>query len=70
MDGLTRVQKRVYYITKDFIEKNGYSPTIREIGKLNGNNSPATTLFHVRALKNKGYISYQEGRGRTIRIIK
>lgn len=70
MEDLTRVQKRVYYIIKDFIDKNGFSPTIREIGELNGNDSPATPLFHIRALKEKGYIDYKEGKGRTIRVIK
>lgn len=70
MEDLTKVQKRVYYIIKDFIEKNGFSPTIREIGELNGNESPATPLFHVKALKEKGYIDYQENKNRTIKVIK
>ena len=70
MNDLTPIQKRVYYIIKDFIDKNGYSPSYREIGKLNGNNSVATVWFHMKNLRNKGYISYKDGVNRTVRIIK
>ena len=55
MNDLTYVQKRVYYSIKDFIEKNGYSPSFREIAKLNGN---------------KGYIQYEDKKSRTVKIVK
>lgn len=70
MNDLTPVQKRVYYIIKDYITQKGYSPSLREIAKLNGNNSVATAVFHVRALKKKGYIDYEERTKRTIQIKK
>ena len=70
MEELTRVQKRVYYIIKDFIEKNGYSPSFREIAALNGNNSVATIQFHLKKLRNKGYIDYSDKLSRTITITK
>lgn len=70
MNGLTYVQKRVYYSIKDFIEKNGYSPSFREIAKLNGNNSVATVQFHMKRLRNKGYIQYEDKKSRTVKIVK
>lgn len=70
MEELTRVQKRVYYIIKDFIEQKGYSPSFREIAALNGNNSVATIQFHLKRLRNKGYIDYSDKLSRTITITK
>lgn len=70
MNDLTYVQKRVYYSIKDFIEKNGYSPSFREIAKLNGNNSVATVQFHMKRLRNKGYIQYEDKKSRTVKIVK
>lgn len=67
---LTYIQKRFYYSIKDFIEKNGYSPSYRELARLNGINSVATVNYHMKRLKDKGYIDYQEGRCRTVKIIK
>lgn len=70
MEELTRVQKRVYYIIKDFIAQKGYSPSFREIANLNGNKSVATITFHLRALRNKGYIDYADKMSRTVVIAK
>lgn len=69
-DKLTTGQTRVYNTIKKYIEENGFSPTIREIGEIDGTTSPGTPLFHVKALKEKGYIDYKDGKGRTIRILK
>lgn len=70
MNDLTNVQKRVYYIIKDYIEKHGYSPTIREIAKFNGTTSPSTVFYHLKNLKQKGYIDFNEKMKRTIQIKK
>lgn len=67
---LTNKQKECLIIINLYIKNNGYPPTIREIGKELGNNSPATTLHHMRELKRKGYITWIEGQNRTIRILK
>lgn len=67
---LTNKQKECLIIINLYIKNNGYPPTIREIGKELGNNSPATTLHHMRELKRKGYITWIEGQNRTIKILK
>lgn len=67
---LTPIQKRVYYIIKDFIEQKGYSPSYREVARLNGNNSVATIKYHLDNLKEKGFITYEKGLNRTLKIIK
>lgn len=68
MNDLTNVQKRVYYIIKDYINQKGYSPSFREIAALHGTTSPATIQFHLRNLRDKGYIDYEEKTKRTIQI--
>lgn len=67
---LTPIQKRVYYIIKDFIEQKGYSPSFREIARLNGNNSVATVQYHLKRLRDKGYIEYSDKLSRTVKVIK
>lgn len=67
---LTPIQKRVYYIIKDFIEQKGYSPSFREIARLNGNNSVATVQYHLKRLRDKGYIKYSDKLSRTVKVIK
>lgn len=45
-----------YLALKRYIETNGYVPTIREFGDFVGLNSPATVLYHLRELEQKGLI--------------
>ena len=70
MEELTPTQRKVYYIVKDYIDQKGYSPTFREVARLNGNNSVATAKFHLDALKRKGYITFKEKLSRTLTILR
>lgn len=67
---LTETQEKLYLTIKKYIENYGYSPTVRELCKLNGVNSPATIHYGLKQLKKKGYIDYLYNRNRTIRIMK
>ena len=67
---MTKRLEEYYKIIKDFINKHGYSPTIREIGELAGTTSSATPMVMVRRLKKLGYIEYEKGKNRTIRCLK
>lgn len=67
---LTDKQENILNIIKEFINKYGYSPSVREIGKIAKLNSPATVFTHLKNLKNKGYITYVEGKMRTIRVLE
>lgn len=67
---LTEKQYEILNIIKNFIDKNGYSPTVREIGDIANLNSPATVWVHLKHLKDKGHIYYEKGKMRTIRIIE
>lgn len=56
MEKLTSKQEIILKIIKKFIAKNGYPPTVREIGEEAHLSSPATTFFHLSKLEEKGYI--------------
>lgn len=67
---MTKRLEEYYDIIKNYINKHGYSPTIREIGELAGTTSSATPMVMVRRLKSLGYIEYEKGKNRTIRCLK
>ena len=69
MDDLTKAQEKMYYLIKDTIATNGYSPSFRELAKLN-NSSVSTIQFHLIRLREKGYINYIDGKNRTLTILK
>ena len=69
-DKLGKEQQFVLEKIKLFISKNGYSPSVRELCFLTDRRSPATIHYHLKKLKQKGYITYLEGKNRTIRVLE
>ena len=69
MEKLTSKQEIILKIIKKFIAKNGYPPTVREIGEEAHLSSPATTFFHLSKLEEKGYIKKGNSKNRTIEIL-
>ena len=67
---LTKHQEKILNIIKDFINKNGYSPTVREIGKISDLKSTSTVKTYLDILYIKGYITYIPKLSRTIKIIE
>lgn len=67
---ITKKEKEILDIIKDFINKNGYSPTIREIGGIAKLKSPSTVYSHLINLRKKGYINYMDGKMRTISVME
>ena len=68
--GLTGRQLDLFNCIKNFINKNGYAPSVRELCKLYGASSPATVHTQLKLLKRKKYIDYKENMSRTITILK
>lgn len=69
-DKLTKKQEKLYLAIKNFIEKNGYAPTIREINEIINIKSTSTTFNKLLQLQKKGYITYINGKARTIKLLK
>ena len=55
---------------KKFISEKGFSPTVRDLCAVLGLKSPATVHWHLRKLKSKGLIDYNENKARTITVKK
>ena len=69
MERLTDRQNQILDTIKKFIAKNGYPPTVREIGTLLNLSSPATTHFHLNRLENKGYIRKSKSKNRSLELL-
>ena len=63
---LTERQQEIFDFIANFIEKNGYSPSFREIGKGCYIASTSTVAGHVDRLVRKGVIEYIPSTPRTL----
>ena len=69
METLTRRQDEILNFIKEYIVSHGYPPTIREIGKAMGVNSPATIHAHLNNLEKKGVIKKDDSKNRAIELL-
>ena len=69
MEKLTVKQNLVLDYLKRSIAKNGYPPTVREIGKALDLSSPATVQAHLNTLEIKGYIKRGDSKNRAIELL-
>ncbi len=67
---LTDRQQRVLHFIETQIRKNGYPPTIREIGRHLGIKSTNGVNDHLNALERKGYVKRQDHKSRTLAVVK
>jgi repressor LexA len=69
MERLTEPQKELYEWLVEYIRLNQHSPSIRQMMQGMNLKSPAPIQSRLEHLRNKGYIAWNEGRARTIRIL-
>lgn len=69
MEKLTSRQSDILQVIKKLIAKNGYPPTVREIGEEAHLSSPATIHFHLSKLEEKGYIAKGGSKNRTLKLL-
>lgn len=67
---LTNREKEVLEATINYIEENGYVPSIKEIGNLVGLKSKSSVHGHLKSLEKKGYIERKEKSPRALKILK
>jgi repressor LexA len=67
--GLTAAQERVYRFVREFIDKNGYSPSYEEICRHLGFASKNSVAKHMRQLEDRGYVKSISGRRRSLELI-
>ncbi|HOP65715.1 MAG TPA: transcriptional repressor LexA [Bacilli bacterium] len=69
MEKITKKQEKVLTFIKKFIVKNGYPPSVREIGAGLGLSSPATVHTHLTKLEKAGCIKKTNSKFRTIEVL-
>ena len=67
---LNKREKAILKFIEKQINEKGYPPSVREIGKAVGLSSTATVHTYIAKLKEKGYISKEDQKGRTLKLLK
>ncbi len=68
-DDLTVAQHELYGWIKEYMKNFQHSPSIRQMMQAMGLKSPAPIQSRLKHLQEKGYISWQEGKARTMQIV-
>ena len=68
-DKLTDAQNELYAWIKSYMREFQHSPSIRQMMQAMGLKSPAPIQSRLKHLQEKGYISWQEGKARTMQIV-
>ncbi len=68
-DNLTQPQNELYQWIRNYIKEFQHSPSIRQMMNAMGLKSPAPIQSRLKHLQEKGYISWQEGKARTLKLI-
>jgi len=67
-DDLTPRQRRVLEVIRDWVERLGYPPSVREIGEAVGLTSTSSVAHQLRALERKGYLRRDPNRPRAVGV--
>ncbi len=64
MPRTTDKAQRILDYVNQFVQENGYAPSVREIGAAVGLRSTASVSYHIQALQEKGLLLSPGGKGR------
>ncbi len=67
---LTQAQNELYLWIRDYMKEFHHSPSIRQMMQAMGLKSPAPIQSRLKHLQEKGFISWQEGKARTMQIVE
>lgn len=68
MEPLTPKQQQILKAITDHVQRCGYAPSIRELGRKVGIRSPNGVRMHLLKLAEKGYLSWQKSRRRGLEL--
>ena len=66
---LSKMERRILDYLVDYLKRNTYQPSIREIGRRFGIKSTKTVSEYLQALADKGYIEREASRSRGVKIV-
>ena len=69
-ENLTEAQNNLYKWIKNYVKEFQHSPSIRQMMQAMNLKSPAPIQSRLKHLQEKGYISWQEGKARTLQLIE
>ena len=69
-NNLTDAQNELLEWIKNYLKDFQHSPSIRQMMDAMGLKSPAPIQSRLKHLQEKGYISWQEGRARTLQLVE
>ena len=61
--------ERILEFVNQFVQENGYAPSVREIGAAVGLRSTASVSYHIQALQDKGLLQSPGGKGHKRSIV-
>ena len=67
---LTDAQNELYQWIKNYMQDFKHSPSIRQMMDAMGLKSPAPIQSRLKHLQEKGFISWQEGKARTLQLVE
>ena len=67
---LTEAQNELYEWIKNYMKNFHHSPSIRQMMQAMNLKSPAPIQSRLKHLQEKGFISWQEGKARTLQIVE
>jgi repressor LexA len=70
MERLTEPQQQLYEWLAEYIRMHQHSPSIRQMMQAMNLKSPAPIQSRLDHLRTKGYIEWQGGKARTIRVLR
>ncbi|OJF10907.1 SOS-response transcriptional repressor LexA [Couchioplanes caeruleus] len=65
---LTARQRRILEFIKDWVERYGYPPSVREIGEAVGLVSPSSVAYQLKELEKKGFLRRDPNRPRAVDV--
>jgi len=68
-NNLSEAQNELYEWIKSYMRDFHHSPSIRQMMQAMGLKSPAPIQSRLKHLQQKGFISWQEGRARTLQVV-
>jgi len=66
---LSKIERRILDYLVEYLKKNTYQPSIREIGKRFGIKSTKTVSEYLQGLADKGFIEREASRSRGVKIL-
>ncbi|APU13793.1 transcriptional repressor LexA [Actinoalloteichus fjordicus] len=69
VEALTPRQHRVLEVIREWLDRNGYPPSVREIGEAVGLTSTSSVAHQLRTLERKGYLRRDPNRPRAVGVL-